>query len=52
MFTATGGLYLGGSICITLHKLLCSEVFRQAFLSSGPQTHRAAGRSTSEADSL
>jgi glucokinase len=41
MFTATGGVYLGGSICLQLRKELSAAVFRDAFLSSGPPQHRA-----------
>ena len=41
MFTATGGVYLGGSICLSLQKFLSSSLFLDAFLNSGPQTHRA-----------
>src|SRR5262249_52465215 len=40
MFPATGGLYLGGSICLTLRKLLASPPFVEAFLISGPEKHR------------
>lgn len=38
--TATGGIYLGGSICLTLRRLLSGRAFVEAFLNSGPETHR------------
>ena len=40
-FTATGGVYLGGSICLTLRQLLASDLFLNAFLTSGPPAHHA-----------
>jgi glucokinase len=40
MFNATGGLYLGGSICLSLRTFLSSPAFLDAYLSSGPPTHR------------
>jgi glucokinase len=41
MMAATGGLYLGGSICLSLRRFLMSPHFIDAFLNSGPATHRA-----------
>jgi glucokinase len=41
MFTATGGVYLGGSICLQLRRELSAAPFRDAFLNSGPPQHRA-----------
>jgi glucokinase len=38
--TATGGIYLGGSICLTLRNQLATPAFLEAFLNSGPETHR------------
>jgi glucokinase len=40
MFMATGGVYLGGSICLTLRQLLPTPPFLDAFLTSGPDAHR------------
>jgi glucokinase len=40
MLDATGGIYLGGSICLCLRKLLPTPVFLDAFLTSGPPSHR------------
>jgi glucokinase len=40
MFTATGGLYLGGNICLQLKKQLTAAPFQNAFLNSGPPQHR------------
>jgi glucokinase len=40
MFDATGGLYLGGSICLSLRRFLSSPAFLDAFLNTGPATHR------------
>ena len=40
MFAATGGIYLGGSICLSLRKFLTAPNFIDAFLNSGPATHR------------
>ena len=40
MFAATGGIYLGGSICLSLRKFLSEPNFVDAFLNSGPATHR------------
>jgi len=39
IFAATGGLYLGGSICLSLRKFLSMPIFLDAFLNSGPATH-------------
>jgi glucokinase len=39
MFTATGGVYLGGSICLSLRKFLGTKVFLDAFTNSGPPAH-------------
>ncbi len=41
MFTATGGIYLGGSICLSLRKFLGSPAFLNAFLNTGPPPHQA-----------
>jgi glucokinase len=41
MFAATGGMYLGGNICLSLRKFLSMPTFIDAFLNSGPATHRA-----------
>jgi glucokinase len=41
MLTATGGIYLGGNICLSLRTLLPTPAFLDAFLNSGPPTHRA-----------
>jgi glucokinase len=41
MFAATGGIYLGGSICLSLRTFLTQPNFLDAFLNSGPATHRA-----------
>jgi glucokinase len=40
MFMATGGVYLGGSICLTLRQLLPTSPFLEAFVTSGPDAHR------------
>ena len=40
MFTATGGVYLGGSICLQLRQELKAGPFRDGFLNSGPPQHR------------
>ncbi|HSV14281.1 MAG TPA: glucokinase [Tepidisphaeraceae bacterium] len=40
MFTATGGVYLGGSICLTLRHLLATPPFIDAFKTSGPEALR------------
>jgi glucokinase len=40
MLNATGGIFLGGSICLNLQKLLHTPLFLQPFLSSGPPSHR------------
>jgi glucokinase len=40
IFAATGGLYLGGSICLSLRKFLSTPLFLDEFLNSGPATHR------------
>jgi glucokinase len=40
LFAATGGLYLGGSICLSLRKFLTTPLFLNEFLTSGPATHR------------
>ena len=40
MYTATGGVYLGGSICLQLRNELQSKTFIDAFLNSGPPQHR------------
>ncbi len=40
VLTATGGIYLGGSICLTLRSLLPTPAFTEPFLSSGPANHR------------
>ena len=40
-FTATGGVYLGGSICLTLRQMLTSDLFVNEFLTSGPPAHHA-----------
>jgi glucokinase len=42
MFNATGGIYLGGSICLSLRKLLATPTFLHSFLNSGPRSHRQA----------
>jgi glucokinase len=41
MLASTGGLYLGGNICLSLRKFLNTPIFLDAFLNSGPATHRA-----------
>jgi glucokinase len=41
MLAATGGLFLGGSICLSLRKLLGTPVFLDAFLSTGPPAHQS-----------
>jgi glucokinase len=41
MFAATGGIYLGGSICLSLRRFLHMPVFLDEFLNSGPASHRA-----------
>ena len=41
MFTATGGVYLGGSICLSLRTLLPTPAFLESFVNSGPPQHRA-----------
>ena len=41
MFAATGGLYLGGSICLSLRRFLGTPLFLDAFLNSGPASHRS-----------
>lgn len=38
---ATGGIWMGGSICLQIRDELLSETFREAFLSSGPPAHRS-----------
>jgi glucokinase len=40
LMASTGGLYLGGSICLVLRRFLLKSVFLDAFLNSGPKTHR------------
>jgi glucokinase len=40
MMMSTGGVYLGGSICLTLRRLLPTPPFLDAFLTSGPEAHR------------
>jgi len=40
MFAATGGIFLGGSICLTLRNELTSPNFVDAFVNSGPPAHR------------
>jgi glucokinase len=40
LLVATGGVYLGGSIGLTLRDELHSDLFRETFLSTGPK-HRA-----------
>ncbi len=42
MFNATGGIYLGGSICLALRHLLSTPFFLHSFLQSGPMSHRQA----------
>jgi glucokinase len=41
MLAATGGLYLGGSICLSLRKFLATPVFLDAFMNTGPPAHDA-----------
>ena len=41
MFAATGGLYLGGSICLSLRKFLNTPLFLDPLVNSGPPTHRS-----------
>jgi glucokinase len=41
LFASTGGLYLGGSICLGLRKFLGTPLFLKSFLNSGPATHRS-----------
>lgn len=40
VFAATGGVYLGGNICLSLRTVLATPPFLDAFLNSGPPTHR------------
>ena len=39
-FAATGGVYLGGSILLSIRRQLMSPTFADAFLGSGPPQHR------------
>jgi glucokinase len=41
MFAATGGVYLGGSICLSLRRFLTTPLFLNVFLNSGPASHRS-----------
>lgn len=38
-FAATGGVYVGGSICLTLRQLLGGDSFLRSFSLSGPPAH-------------
>ncbi|HMO27238.1 MAG TPA: glucokinase [Tepidisphaeraceae bacterium] len=38
---ATGGLWVGGSICLQFRDELQTDTFREPFLSSGPPAHRS-----------
>ena len=40
MLAATGGLYLGGSILLSIREQLTTPTFAETFLSSGPPAHR------------
>lgn len=40
LLAATGGIYLGGNICLSLRTVLATPPFLDAFLNSGPPTHR------------
>ncbi len=40
LLAATGGVYLGGSICLNLRRFLTTPLFADAFLNSGPPAHR------------
>ena len=40
MFAATGGVYLGGGILLSIRDRLATAAFTEAFVSSGPPQHR------------
>ncbi len=40
MFAATGGVYLGGGILLSIRQHLATPLFADAFLDSGPPQHR------------